>query len=219
MDGYITESMRERDGSPYSISRYLYDDEYNIIVEEKYYRKGYQSSPNNGKGNEIDLTSPFSISNFKYNDKRLKIEEKVFSNNELYSESKYKYDDEGSQIEEAYYKDDNLIWKEKHLNKYDSYGNITESAFIGLNEKIRSIWKYEYDELGRRVKSQLFNKNGDLRNTYKREYDNQGNVIKDDESEGLYKYEYDINLNWTKKIRYSNGNPSKIIEREIVYYD
>lgn len=228
IDGYIIESMRERDGSPYSITRYFYNDQFKIISKEEFYRTGYQSSPNNGKGNEIDMTSPFSVSNFKYDDRGLKIEGKVFSDNELYSVAKYKYDNEGGQIEEAYYKDENLIWKTKHQNEYDSYGNLKENILLRSDDKISLMWKYEYDDLGRRVKSQLLNGNSDIRNTYIKEYDTQGNVIKEVKSEGsseniiysyIFNYEYDVNLNWTKKTRFSNGKASKIIERQIVYYD
>ena len=58
--------------------------------------------------------------------------------------------------------------------------------------------------------------------TYK--YDDNKNIVeirekwKSEEKIKRFNYSYDYKLNWTKKVIFENGQPKKIIEREIAYF-
>lgn len=83
---------------------------------------------------------------------------------------------------------------------YDSLGFLNKTTTIDNNGKIKEKYESEHDKFGNLVKYQFTN------NTF---YDN---------TEYTYTYEFDLNNNWIKAVKYAGIKPVIITERKIEYY-
>jgi hypothetical protein len=90
----------------------------------------------------------------------------------------YKYDSSGNMIESAEYLSDGRLI-DKFIYKYDTSGNIIERAWYdsygSLGEK--RIYKYEYDTSGNMIVKAEYESDGSLREKYIYKYDSSGNMI------------------------------------------
>lgn len=135
---------------------------------------------------------------------------------------KFKYE-KNNKIEETKYDDKGFI-KFRKENKFYSNFIIKETKRFSDDGELY-FHKY-YNESGYLLKSIYFKDNEiDYKWIYIR--DELGNTIqstKNDENDleilkYTYELEYDNKQNWIKKITFRNEVPSRIIEREIKYYD
>lgn len=134
---------------------------------------------------------------FKYDENNHKIEQRDFkSTGELGRLFVFKYDNSGNLIEEENYDgEDQFVYR--HVYKYDKSTKIEEYGFWEPNRVVDYSTQYSIDEFGNITKEF---------NTGSRNYLME------------YKYEYDRNNNWVKKVEYRNGEPELIVEREIAYF-
>ena len=190
---------------------YKYDDKNNLISSKfDFYER-----------NRVYET----IYTYKYDIKNNLIE----LNSELepgkYFKISYKNDGNGNMVEKKGELPDansnyNYIWS----FKYDNKNNIIEATGKEKNT-------YKYDDGGNMNEELIQYKRGKVVNTIK--CNEMGDVLNaktlvwkvensierlEAEINMTFKYEYDKNKNWLKKIVYKDDKPQKVIEREIVYY-
>lgn len=128
---------------------------------------------------------------------------------------------------------------------YYKNNKLSEILMESGNGEFKSRKKISF--LGKKISEiQEFNQNGELLKTIKFKYDNKDNLIyktvieksEKEPSESFFKfnnynqlierkwenfktkftYKYDENFNWVSKIKYVNGIPKYVINREIEYY-
>lgn len=121
-------------------------------------------------------------------------------------ETDVKYYVKGNMVEIQYNK------FQKTTSKYDSRGNLLEVVAI-------DNWvEYEegYDSLGVKNKPKYYGHT--IKSSFK--YDDKNNLIEYKVPAGklTYKYNFDKNGNWIKRIQFNDDEPDEISERLIVYY-
>ena len=184
------------------------------------------------KGNEIEKCtygrgdSIVEKKIFKYNLNNYIIEENLYnSKNKLSSKIKYKYDIRGNKIEESQYNSDGSLFM-KITIKYDTMNRNIETNWNECHgENITPKFKnqkstFKYDEKGNKIERKDY-KDGVYSGETIYKYDGRGNIIEGNsgiQSIESYKYEYDKNGNWIKKITLYNDEPKEIKERQIKYY-
>ena len=158
----------------------------------------------------------------KYDEKGNLIEKIIYKlDSSLYEKLTCTYDEKGKVIEVNMYKSDGSL-SYKSTYKYDEKGNQIE-----VNSSLGYKGTYKYDEKGNRIEDNFYESDGSLssKSTYK--YDEKGNRIEDN-SENLYrdldrkwtyKYEFDKQGNWIKRIDFRDYIPKFILEREYEYYN
>ncbi len=108
----------------------------------------------------------------------------------------YKVDNKGYLIESNYYNSDGTL-RGKEIYKRDKRGNIIEKV-SPRSIMCRAI--YKLDDKGNKLESDIYNSDGTL------------------ERKKTFKYTFDKENNWVKRIDYKNNIPTFILEREIEYY-
>jgi hypothetical protein len=106
-----------------------------------------------------------------------------------------------------YNKSGKVDFKIIKYNSGDKKGEITERIY------------YYYNSLGNLIKELRKNANDKIKEIIK--YDDYGNIIEDflgNNYTKKYKYYFDKQKNWWKRIEYFNGKPKYVVEREIEYY-
>jgi len=197
----------------------------------------------NVNGNEIKQNyynpdgSLSSIWNYKYDDNGNQIEVKHYSSDgSLYIKWTYKYDDKGNQIEaNQYYTRKGIRVKVECTYKYTGKGNKIKWCNVYHENDLFCKTMEKYNDKGNIVEEKSYYSAGYLSSKDTWKYDDKGNLIEknrryrsDDSNKSTdewvydtkltYKYEYDNQGNWVKKIGYRDTIPSYIIEREIEYY-
>ncbi|WP_420287292.1 hypothetical protein VT569_05155 [Flavobacterium psychrophilum] len=165
---------------------------------------------------------------FKYDEKSNLIEENIYDK-QGNSKLKFvnKYNNLNQIIESHGYHENKVTFK--IMSIYDSAGNkIREKAFDCKENIFYRDETFRYDENKNIISSISFNDYGTFKTNMisNMKYDDYNNIILDsfkNELDGrkgsnTYKYEYDSEKNWTKQVKFKNGKPIKIIEREIDYY-
>ena len=203
----------DSDGSLEAKSTYKYDENGNRIVINSYEPDG----------------SLYSKKTFKYDNKGVRIESNRYNKDgSLKEKTTYKYDKKGNKIESNTYKSDGSMY-EKKTYKYDDKGNKIETNKYSANGDLNYRWKYKYDEKGNKIeskmyRSKMFGSTMNLIDTDK--YDEKGNKVETKKYDPYgnlkirltYKYEYDEQLNWVKRIEFENKTPAYILERDFEYY-
>lgn len=119
--------------------------------------------------------------------------------NYKYQKVSYKYDEKGKLIEIITNDpEDNLVKRE--TNKYDLEGNLVEVINFNSDNKINT------------KKISRFDDNGNVMTDEIKDYKSNETVAIS------YKYEFDENDNWTKRIELENGVSKYITIRKIDYY-
>ncbi|MEA1898181.1 MAG: hypothetical protein U9N53_11035, partial [Bacteroidota bacterium] len=135
---------------------------------------------------------------YKHGNRGLKIDEKVYYNDDLAKRYWYTYNIEGRLIE-THYEDYSSDSKDYTLIRYDNKGNTMSYASYKDNEKI-SEFSYVYD-----------NKN----NLIMEEYESRGVKTSKNESN----YTFDSKGNWITLDHYTNGKFNFSQRRNIEYYN
>jgi YD repeat-containing protein len=138
------------------------------------------------------------VMNFKNDESGCKIEEYSTSN-----KNTFKYNGKKELVEEQQFSilaDGSLQLNTICIYKYDKNGNITDKTYKNGKGEISSWKTYKYNE-----------------NEFVQEIISFDNFRETNNKE-FFKYEYDNNKNWIKKIIYFNDKPQFIEEREIIYY-
>jgi len=109
--------------------------------------------------------------------------------------------------------------------KYDKYGNLVESIFYDVMGDVKTNLLFKYDDNGNLIESQYFDKEN---LTTKRilKHNNLGFLVEEKVSYPLidkmdiitYSYTFDKNVNWIQMIKYVNSIPVNMKERNIVYF-
>ena len=163
-------------------------------------------------------------SGYKYDDKNRKIEETRYTPEALISRTVYAYNDNDKLVsEETFGTDGKLEYSEKF--GYDANNNMISQVTYQPAENSRSEEIYTYDK-NNNMLSMTFSKSGVVVNKVQYAYDVNNNLIASKGMDGTgkvrdsrtYKYEYDANNNWTKKIVTVNGQPQFIEQKTITYY-
>lgn len=124
----------------------------------------------------------------------------------IFTEEDVKYFAKGNVVEIIYSKE------QKTICKYDSKGNLLEEVYIDN----RIEHEKGLDSSGAKKKPKYYGYT--QKSTYK--YDDKNNVIEYEvpANKWTYKYYFDENGNWIKRIQFNDGEPDEIEERIIVYY-
>lgn len=163
---------------------------------------------------------------YSYNEKGNEIEKNISKpDGSLLFKHVYKYDDKGNRIEWRYYDSDlKLIYKWKY--KYNDKGYFIYGKRIYYNGKSDLKSTYKRNSEGVMVVWKQYG-NGTLINNEKYKDDDRGNLIEQKILDRFgfvkkiitYKYEYDKNNNWIKRILFINKKPIWITEKTIEYYE
>ncbi len=165
---------------------------------------------------------------FIYNDKDNLTESYLFnSDREMKIQQKKKFDLKGNVIEIISFDSDEKV-SFKVVYKFDENGNKTERLGYNSNEFLSERNVYKYDNKGNEVEENVYNSDGILFHKKNYKYDNNGSMIEFiSETPTIkntpkyirsWKFEYDKNKNWIKRVLYTNEIPESITEREIKYY-
>lgn len=131
------------------------------------------------------------------------------------------FDNIGNLVEERHYYNENL--QEKSVFKYDAMGNKIETYKLSSD---KTTTKIKYDVQGNQIEQTQYNSSSDTaerKTSYK--YDDKNNLIEEIYEDGNFKrrkhwiYEYDLKMNWTKKIAYVDDTPEAVLIREYEYFD
>ncbi|MES2702640.1 MAG: hypothetical protein V4649_08380 [Bacteroidota bacterium] len=183
--------------------------------------------------NQCNMESEYNADNrlawketFKYDGKGNKTEVLDFKGNGSFdARYTYKYNDIGKPVEEHEYQTEDENKYKKILTKYDNDGNVVEIVQYNENGKLDYIGKL--DKYGNHLADVQYGPDGTIKQRITAEYkfDDMENETEEilvylDGSKTVTKssYEYDKNGNWTKKVVLEDGEVSRIVEREIVYY-
>ena len=180
---------------------------------------------------------------YSYNEKGRITEKKVnHSNNTLKYKYVFKYDNNGYLIDESIYLKDGSLSKKKVYDNQEERNKIFVNTFFVKGE-LSSSAEFEYNDEGYLIK-EVFNDYGVSVVRHNYYYNNKGYLIKRNQkitSENRdmdfdnnfnynengdmiesgytsYKYEYDSQNNWIKRIEFNGGFPEFIVERKIEYY-
>jgi hypothetical protein len=152
-------------GKLVSITRFKYDDNYNMVSEELYMANGV-------------LDTRYAIKTDEEGRKKEQQTFKMDGNSILNYLYKYNYDNEGRMTEwYCLYPNGNLLWKYEY--QYDARGNKTEWQVKGGNNQPTQIHRYKHDDNNNMVEENIFNPDGRLvsRFTYTYRFDKAGNWI------------------------------------------
>lgn len=184
---------------------------------------------------------------FKFDEKGNRIEYNFYNGNIYDGKVTLKYDSKGNCLEQCNYSPDGSL-NQKMIWKYDVKGKlIEENNSISLKnsddlelEEVAKIYKngltndkttFVYNEKGNLIEEKQYNSDGSVASKANYKYDYMGNLIEEkwfvysegkisDKSTVHYKYNYDTQKNWIKKIQYGDQNiPEVITERIIEYYE
>jgi len=190
--------------------KYTYDAQQNLIIEEYWTNENLNSKKifvYDESNNEIEMTEYNKEGDLKnktiyvYN----KNEDVTFKNAVGYDASgkvdyiwNRRYDVAGNEIQNDY--------------RGGSYNSLTEKTYNDRNELIEERDLYSSNE-PMWVKKFVYDELGNLIRETKVDYSSQN-----DDYEKSYKYEFDEEKNWIKKVEYSKVHPVQIVLREIKYY-
>ena len=235
--GNIEKGERKRQSSYEYDQQIKYDEKGNKIERNSYNSDGslvnkwtykYDEKGNRTEANTYNSDGSLNLKLiFKYDEKGNITELNGYiSDGSLVRKDAYKYDEKGNKIEHKNYDSDGSLYF-KYTHKYDEKGNEIEYNGYNSDGSLDSKWTYKYDEKGNVIEMNEYNSDGSLgrKNSYK--YDEKGNEIEYNgynsdgslENKNSYKYEFDKQGNWIKQIKFKDGIPEYILERQYEYYD
>ena len=194
---------------------YLYNANGNRIERDEYYL-------NNGQ-RKRGITEIYIV------DKNgIKIEEDSYWGNRdsLNYKAYIENNERGQETEKDIFNDKGMLHI-KVFRKYDEKGNETEFFITNKHDSVENKSTYSYDSAGNKIEDCSYNKDGSLFSKSIIKYDARGNATEEkttnpDSSMSpkiSYGYEaFDKQGNWLKKITYTDGKPTDIMERTITYY-
>lgn len=190
--------------------KYTYDAQQNLITEEYWTNEKLNSkkiSVYDESNNEIEMT--------EYNqdgDLKNKTIYKYNKNEDVTIKNAIGYDASGK-VSYTWYRSYDIAGNEIQSDyRGGSYNSLTEKTYNNRNELIEERYLYSLNK-PMWVKNFDYDELGNLIRETKVDYSSQN-----DDYEKSYKYEFDKEKNWIKKIEYSKVHPVKIVLREIKYY-
>ena len=209
---------------------FKFDENGNKIEENNFNSKGKLHDKRiykyNEKGNLFESSSLFNENEttkqiYHYNTKGELMSINYFRNEEFFMEDYYQYDDKGNLIDYSSWtvNPKKLQWQTNY--KYDEEGNVIEK------DDDNWVTTYEYDDKGNKIVEKQINKHDDgvYKSMYR--YDKDENLIEKIEENSRkgeiqsslnFKYEFDKNDNWTKRIAFILDKPFAISIRKYEYY-
>lgn len=136
-----------------------------------------------------------------------------------------KYDSKGNLIESFTYNSTDSLLR-KTISIYDENNNLMDvNSFIA--PKKHSITKFKYNNNSKQSEKHIYNSDNLLETKTLYEYNNMGHwkevriYNSNDEliENNSFDYEYDEKGNWVKKIEFKNNIATRIIERQILYFE
>lgn len=205
--------QKKTDGVVLPLTKYIYDDE-NKLIEKNI----YESDGNLFQKIKFVHDDNFNVIEENHYDEQGNLETKILN----------KYDKSNKLIEILQYNKDEKTFQ--NIIVYDSNGNkIKDTRYDKKENKIVRDEFYKYDENNNVIFNiQILNISDNLKShisSYMK-YDSYNNIVLDNWADKInslknsikYKYEYDSENNWIKKIEFNYDKPRKIIERNIEYY-
>ncbi len=181
---------------------YFYDYKNNLIEENVY----YSSDKRDEKGNVIP--------------------QKIYVGGIFTRDEKktFKYDKNGNKIESTFYdRNGNIAYKYYYI--YDKNGNeIVQNGYSTTDSLPFKCTSQKYDKHGNLIEKDEYIQKGKSNLQYKitYTYDLFGNEIEvqdtDHDKKYTYKFNYDIQRNWTNKTGYNKDEKFFTKQREIEYY-
>lgn len=171
-------------------TKFYYEDTLSNINIHKYNKNGHRIETEN-----YDSDGEFSGKDiYKFDESGNNIESSIYNSiGNLIQKETYKYDEKGNKIEytNSQLMDDHKVKTEKF--KYDNKKNQIETKHFNFDGKLwlMETRKFESNGLEIEIKSTFFNKNGEI------------------EDFEIYKYEYDKENNWIRKIEFRNDKPTQ----------
>ncbi len=188
-----------------------------------YVRYSYKYDENNKK-TVMEESDPFgslkSRTIYKYDANGKLSEETMYTgnSNSCYNRKNYSYDEDGSEICEEYFRCDSFL--NKTIRRFDRHGNVIEVSRYGDGDKFiyKNVNSYDGDGNITGEISYIANDTFPPHQNYFK-YDDNGNLVSWCDVL-FFKYEFDSNGNWTKRIEFDNGvlRQMQVTEREIRYY-
>lgn len=139
----------------------------------------------------------------------------------------YAYNPWHNVIDEREYKIDGSERHTKILREWDNQDNLTELKQYDEDGKL--LYMGRFDKYGNHLADITYAPDGSVRErvTAEYKYDAYGNEIEEvlklaeraPALKSVYKYEYDYMGNWIKKTVYEDGDPVRLTERELTYFD
>ena len=165
---------------------------------------------------------------FRYDENWNKVEEIEFNGNGSYHARRtFGYNQWGKAVEEREYLTDGSEEHTKVLKEYDTEDNVIEIRQYDIKGKL--VYLGKFDKHNNHLADITYNADGSIREkvTAEYKYDAFGNEIEEllrlaervAAIKSTYKYEYDFMGNWIKKTVFEDGEPVRIAERDLVYYD
>jgi len=207
---------------------FKFDENGNKIEENNFNSKGKLHNKRiykyNEKGNLFESSSLFNENEttkqiYHYNTKGKLTKINYYRNEEFFVADNYQYDDKGNLIKYSSWVIDppKLQWQTNYT--YNQEGNVIKT------DDDNWVTTYEYDDKGNKIVEKQINKhdNGVIKSIYR--YDEDENVIEKIEQNrtgerqrSFFKYEFDKNDNWTKRITFIFDKPSAISIRKYEYF-
>lgn len=164
----------------------------------------------------------------KYDEKGNKMETIDFNGSGNFNaRHTYGYNDWGNVIEEREYKEDGSDRHTKILREFDNQDHVIELRQFDENGKL--IYLGKFDKYDNHLADITYGPDGSVREkvTAEYKYDAYGNETEEllklaervPATKSVYKYEYDYMGNWIKKTVFEDGDPVRMTERDLVYYE
>jgi hypothetical protein len=168
---------------------------------------------------------PGGLDSFKYDNKGNKIEAITYNaDSSIKNKSVFKYNIDNRKVEDSYYEAGIFKWKTKYV--YDEKGNIIEEYWLGKSDSLLRKLANKYNDKTLKIEQDWHNPDGNVYKTIY-QYGTSGSLIREDwyndngklSTTTRYKYEVDRKNNWIRITTLTaEGNPTRIIEREIEYF-
>lgn len=155
------------------------------------------------------------------------VKELMFDSDGLMGSWEYKYDKNGNRTERIGYLGESFV--ERWILIYDQNDRKVKEYMTGEEPDTiatYSIVTFEYDQKGRIIKTLTTNPETKVQAISSFKYDDKDNLIqhysKNDFQSGIveiktFKYEYDMNGNWIRRILFIESKPTTITDRKIEY--
>lgn len=164
----------------------------------------------------------------KYDDEGNRIETIDFNGSGSFNaRHTYAYNQWHNVIDEREYKIDGADRHTKILKEWDNQDNLIELKQYDEDGKLVYVGKF--DKYGNHLADITYGPDGHIREkvTAEYKYDAYGNETEEllklaervPAIKSVYKYEYDYMGNWIKKTVYEDGDPVRLTERDLEYYD
>lgn len=113
----------------------------------------------------------------------------------------------------------------KRTFRYDRKRNKQKELLYNGKDSVSNTLTYRYDDFGNPLEKKGYTSDDKLLFTYKNTFDKAGHKIEVEYSDRRgnshsvrYKYKFDEQGNWVRRLEYNNGQPEYIAKRKISYY-